>query len=64
MAEGCAKLTWDWNTRALALYKKLGGKINPDYVDVRLYRPNLRRGKDGGGRDGEIERERVASCGL
>ena len=31
----------DWNTRAINLYKKLGGEIYPELLTMRMYRDDI-----------------------
>lgn len=40
----CARMVWqvwDWNTKAIDFYKRLGGIFVPEVLDFRMYSPNL-----------------------
>lgn len=44
VAKDCARMVWDvwgWNKEAASLYKQLGGKLDPDLLDVQLDEHNL-----------------------
>ena len=42
--EGCTRMQWqvlDWNTRAVDLYKRIGGKILREWLTIRMIHPEL-----------------------
>ena len=48
---GCCRMQWqvlDWNTRAMDLYVRMGGKVLKEWITVRMSQPDLAQFATGG----------------